>query len=419
MKHLADPAALLASLPAGTTVVVHTACAEPRSLVRALADSAPALDGVNVISMMPMGDTPYCAPGPASHLRLSTFFPGKGLRAALAAGRAQALRHPLSRIPGLFDRGDMKADVLLLQVSPPDEQGFVTLGLSVDYMRAVLRQKPMVIAEVNRWTPTTRGDTRLHVDDIAWFVDATEPPQEVAPAVADEVDERIATHVASLVRDGAVLQVGIGSLPDCVLGKLGHLKHLGLHSGVITEAVQPLIEAGVIDNSRKARFGGVGVTAMAVGTQSFYDFLDRNEAIVFHECSLTHDRALLAGIENLCAINSALQVDLAGNVNAETVDGRRISMPGGLPDFAAGSRRAPGGMSIVALRATFGKDRKSNIVASLGDAPVTAGFEDVDYVVTEFGIAALRAKSAQERARALIAVAAPGAAQTLHTTTPR
>lgn len=408
MKRLHDPGALLATFGEGTTVVLHTACAEPLLLAREVAEHAASMHGVNLLTMMPMGQAPYGEPGPASHLRVATFFPGKGLRAALNAGRVRPLRHPLSAIPGLFDSGSIKADAVLLQVSAPDDTGHVSLGISVDYMRAVLAQAPLVIAEINPRMPQTCGDTRLAVSAIDWFVDATQAPQEVLPVPADAIDEQIARNVAGLLRDGAVLQVGIGSLPDCVMAQLGHLKHLGLHSGVLTDAVRPLIEAGIIDNSTKRRFPGVGVTAMAAGTQSFYDFLHRNPVIEFHPCSLTHNPAVLADIDGLCAINSALQVDLAGNVNAECIDGRQISLPGGLPDFAAGARRAADGISIVALRSSFGKGGTSNIVPRLDvGTPVTVGADDVDFVVTEYGAAMLHGVSARERAAALIAVAHP------------
>lgn len=408
MKRLNDLAAVLAGLGPGRTVVVHTACAEPLRLSRQLAEGAPALAGLNVVAMMPMGLAPYGEAGPASQLRVATFFPGKGLRAALNTGRARPLRYPLSAIPGLFDSGAMQADAVLLQVSPPDDTGHVTLGLSVDYMRAVLAQSLLVIAEINPRLPRTCGDTRLPASRIDWFVEAEGGPQEVPVVPADDVDRQIAHHVAGLVCDGAVLQVGIGSLPDCVLGQLGHLKHLGLHSGVITSPVQTLIESGVIDNSTKKRFRGISVTAMACGTQAFYDFLDGHPGIEFHVCSLTHGAAVLEQIDGLCAINSALQVDLAGNVNAETVAGQRISMPGGMPDFAAGARRARGGVSIVALRSSFGKQAASNIVARLDPAsPATITARDVDFVVTEYGVAALHGGSARQRAAALIAVAHP------------
>ncbi len=408
MKRLDDPGALLAGLPAGSTVVMHSACAEPQRLAREVAANAARMHGANLVTLMPMGLAPYGEPLPAAQLNVATFFPGKGLRAAMNAGRVRALRHRLSEIPALFESGAMRAHAVLLQVSAPDDTGHVSLGISVDYMRAVLGQSPLVIAEINPRMPRTCGDTRLAVSAIDWFVDAVDAPQDMAPAPADAIDEQIARNVASLVRDGAVLQVGIGSLPDCVMGHLGHLRHLGLHSGIVTDPVRPLIEAGVIDNSTKRHFPGVGLTTMAAGTQSFYDFLDGNRAIEFHPCSLTHDAALLAGMDGLCAINSALQVDLAGNVNAECVDGRRISLPGGLPDFAAGARRARAGMSIIALRSCYGKQNASNIVPRLGaEMPVTVGFNDVDFVVTEYGVAALRGLSAGQRAAAIIALARP------------
>ena len=408
MKRLHDPGALLASLPEGCTVVMHSGCAEPQRLAREVAAHAAGMRGANLLTLMPMGQAPYGEPVPATQIHVATFFPGKGLRTALNAGRVRALRHPLSAIPGLFDSGAMKADAVLLQVSAPDETGHVSLGISVDYMRAVLGQAPLVIAEINPRMPRTCGDTRLAVSAIDWFVDAVDAPQEVAPTPADAIDEQIARNVAALVRDGAVLQVGIGALPDCVMGHLGHAKHLGLHTGIITDPVRLLIESGIIDNSRKRHFPGVGLTTMAAGTQSFYHFLHSNGAIEFHPCSLTHDAALLADIDGLCAINSVLQVDLAGNVNAECVDGRQISLPGGLPDFAAGARRARDGMSIIALRSAFGKHNASSIVPRLGTGtPVSVGYADVDFVVTEYGVAALRGLSTRQRADALIALARP------------
>lgn len=408
MKPLQDIGALLGRLGLGCTMVMHSGCAEPPLLARQLAQCASAMQGVQLLTLMPMGQAPYAQPAAAKHLDIATFFPGRGLRQALNAGRVRPLRYPLSAIPTLFDSGAVRADVLLLQVSPPDESGHVSLGISVDYMRSVLAQSPLIVAEVNPRMPATCGDTRLSVQQIDWCIDGTEPVQELAASEVDDVDARIARHVAGLVRDGAVLQVGIGALPDAVLGQLGHLRHLGLHSGIVTESVRPLIESGVIDNSRKIRFAGKSVTTMAGGSQNFYDFLHRNSAIEFHPCSITHASHVLAGIDGLCAINSALQVDLQGRVNAETVNGKMVSLPGGLPDFAAGAVQAKGGVSIVALRSTYGNDGASNIVAELGaDTPVTVGPFDVDFIVTEYGVAPLRAASPQERAASLIAVAHP------------
>jgi len=408
MKRLTEPAAFFAGLGGGVTVVMHSGCAEPPALSRHLAAQASAMKGARLLTLMPMGDPSWASEAATAQLEVATFFPGRGLRAAVDEGRARILRYPLSAIPGLFDRGEIRADVLLLQVSEPDDEGRVSLGVSVDYMHAVLAQSPLVVAEINPRMPRTCGASALHVSQIALCIDAAEPPQTLPPAAGDDVDRRIAQHVAGLLDDRAVLQIGIGSVPDQVLSELGHLKHLGLHSGIVTDAVRPLIESGVIDNSAKARFTGVSVTTMAAGTQGFYDFLHRNTAIEFHSCALTHDRAFLATIDGLCAINSALQVDLAGRVNAERANGRQISLPGGLPDFAAGASRARGGKSIIALRSSFAKGAQSNIVARLGDAaPVTVGPDEVDFVITEYGVAALRATTLAERAKALIAVAHP------------
>jgi 4-hydroxybutyrate CoA-transferase len=414
MKRLSDVGSVLAGLGAGRTVVLHSGCAEPPFLARQVVAHAAAMRGVRLLTMMPMGKAPYGDVGPAAELDVGTFFPGPGLRSAFNAGRVRALRYPLSEIPALFSSGAIRADAALLQVSSPDETGHVSLGVSVDYMRAVLAQAPIVVAEVNARMPRTCGDTLVHVSQIDWFVDATEAPQEIAPSAADAVDEQIARNVAGLVKDGAVLQLGIGSLPDRVLGQLGHLRRLGLHSGIVTDAVRPLIEAGVIDNSTKKRFPGISVATMAGGSRSFYDFLNRNREIEFHPCSLTHDAAVLADIDGLCAINSALQVDLTGQVNAEEVNGRKISLPGGLPDFAAGASRARSGLSIVALRSSFDKGSASNIVARFrASMPATVSPSSVDFVATEYGVAAVRGVSDDVRAAGLIAVAHPEHRETL------
>lgn len=407
MKCLADPSGYFRSLPTGTQMVLHSACAEPLDLARTLAESAPQLKGARLFTLMPMGPTPYADEHGAAHLRVDTFFPGTGLRAALNAGRAHPIRQPLSLIPGLFESRSLTADVLLLQLSPPDANGNFSLGLSVDYMRSVLAQGPTVVAAINPRMPRTRGDTLVSASQIDWYVEAKSPPQALVVAPADGIDQAIAAGVASLIADGDVLQIGIGALPDRVLSRLGHLRHLGVHTGVFTGAMQPLIEAGVIDNSRKRAFRGVSLATMAAGAQSLYDFLHENSAVEFHPCRLTHDRATLAAIENLTAVNTGLQVDLAGNVNAELVNGRHVSMPGGLPDFAAGASQAPGGKSIIALRSTHASGRDSNIVASFCAKACTVPAEHVDFVVTEYGIAHLRQRSPKARARALIAVAHP------------
>jgi len=407
MKRLDDIASLFSGLGPGKSIVLHSGCAEPVGLASSLAEHATSLRDANLYTMMPMGDSPYAYADGSPTYTVNTFFPGVGLRRALNDGRATGLRHPLSQIPDLFDRCQIRADVALLQVSAPDSNGNVSLGISVDYMRAVLRQNPLVIAEVNPLMPATCGDSCIPISSIDWFIEAKNPPQPVPSSTPDAIDERIAENVASLLSDGSVLQVGIGSLPDLVLARLGHLKHLGLHSGIITNAVRPLIESGVIDNSLKNRFQGVSVTTMAAGTQPFYDFLHNNREIEFHPCSLTHAAEMLTSIERLTAINGALQIDLNGSANAERINGRRVALPGGLPDFAAAASSANKGMSIIALRASFKNGAFSNIVAALDASETTLPAEHISHVVTEYGIAAIKGVAAPERAKGLIAIAHP------------
>jgi len=356
---------------------------------------------------MPMGDSPYGNEIPASQLSVETFFPGKGLRSALTAGRVRALRYPLSMVSDLFKTGQITADVLMVQVAPPDNEGNVSLGISVDYVPAVLRQSPVIVAEINPLMPTTCGNTNFPASLIDFFVLATGGPQTMAPGVPDEIDKAIARHVAGLVSDGAIIQTGIGSLPDCVLGQLGHLRHLGLHSGIVTDAVRPLIESGVIDNTTKTRFPGLSVTTTAGGTQEFYDFLHLNSEIEFHPFSVTHDAIFLAEIPRFCSINSGLQIDLMGNVNAEQVGDKRIALPGGMPDFCAGGSKAPNGKSIVVIRSTFG-DCKSNVLPWFDAAtPVTVDASSLTHLVTEFGVAAIAGLTPKRLAASLIEIAHP------------
>jgi 4-hydroxybutyrate CoA-transferase len=407
MRHLEDFQEILPILRPRSTIVLHSACAEPSYLANQLASHAAALREVRLYTMMPMGETPYVA-APAESLHLVTFFPGKGLREAANSGRVEVMRTTLSAIPKLFRDGTVKVDLLMLQLSPPDESGRMSLGISVDYMPAVLAQRPMVIAEINPNMPRTLGDTIVREHQIDYIVQSQSLPQAVPPAEPDAIDQRIADHVAGLISHGEVIQTGIGSLPELVLGKLASLRDLGVHTGVITDALIPLLEKGVVTNATKKQFRGTCVTTMAVGSQNFYKALHQNPAIEFHPCSLTHDFGVLAAIDGFCAINSVLQIDLAGRANAERINGKIISVPGGLPDFAQGATMAKGGKSIIALRATSNGGSRSNILPELAaDAPVTLTANCIDYVVTEYGVARVRGLDPAGSARALIAIASP------------
>lgn len=407
-KPVPDFAELATRVHAGGHIVIHSDFAEPAELVRQLAASAEHYHGVHLHTLMPMAPPAYAEPAAARQFVVDSFFPGSGLRRAVNDGLVNVRRCTLAQIPGFFSSGDITADMLLLQVSPPDRNGIVSLGVSVDYMREVLAQKPIVVAQINRHMPFTLGNTQLRWDAIDYALECDEPLLEFPVVAADAVDSAIARHVAGLIEDGDVLQTGIGALPDAVIASLSHLQHLGIHTGILTAPWQSLIEKGVVDNSSKREFKGKSVTTMAGGDEPFYRFLERNTAIEFQPCSITHDFSVLSAIDRLCAINSVLQIDLNGRANAESVGGRLISAPGGLPDFARGARHAERGKSIIALRSSFKDGKVSNIVTSLDPGvPVTIDGAVIDYVVTEYGAAKIRDLAGEQRARALMNIAHP------------
>jgi 4-hydroxybutyrate CoA-transferase len=275
-------------------------------------------------------------------------------------------------------------------------------------MGAVLEQKPLIVAEINTQMPRTHGPVQLPSHAIHSAIDVDAPLHQNTPVQGDELELRIAQHIASLVNSGDVLQLGIGALPDMVLSQLGHLRHLGLHSGIVTDAVRPLIDAGVIDNSTKREHKGKCIATMAGGTAEFYRYLDGHPLFEFHPCNHTHSQPTLSRIEGLCCINSVLQVDLCANANAQTMAGRLIATPGGLLDFAQGASQAPRGKSIIALRSANRDGTVSNIVDSFDpETPRSLTALDLDYIVTEYGVAAVRGMSPEQLRRNLCAIAHP------------
>lgn len=398
----------LAALPPQPTIVIHTGFAEPALLTAQLAECAPRLSGARVYVFMPMGDAPYASPEATQHLQVHAFFPGKALRKPIGAGRVTPNMTRFSQVPDLFARGEIRADLLLLQVSEADAQGRHSLGLAVDYMPAVLAQQPVVVAEVNPQVPRTHGSTWLAPSQLQFALAHDAAPLTSERAQGDALEQQIAQHVAGLVESGDVLQLGIGALPDLVLGQVSHLQHLGLHSGILGDAVRPLIESGVVDNSSKREHAGTTITTMVGGSADFYRWLHDNPAVQLHPCNHTHGLSTLAAIDQLCCINSVLQMDLSGRANAQSVGGRLISTPGGLLDFARGARAAARGKSIIALRSANADATVSNILRTLDPQdPVSLQASDIDHVVTEYGVATLRGQSPEGVARALRAIAHP------------
>ena len=414
MKPITHLEQALAQLPPQPTVVIHTGFAEPEALAAQLAECAPQLSGAKVYVFMPMGDAPYASIEATRHLQVHAFFPGKALRKPIAEGWVTPNMTRFSQVPDLFERGQIKADLVLLQLSEAAADGRHSLGLAVDYMPAVLAQAPVVVAEINPKIPRTHGATWLQPSQIDFALPSSATPLCSERADGDALEQQIAEQVASLVQSGDVLQLGIGALPDLVLGQVGHLQHLGLHSGILGDAVRPLIESGVVDNSTKREHRGHTVTTMVGGSADFYRWLDNNEAVQFHPCNHTHTLPTLAAIDQLCCINSVLQIDLSGRANAQSVSGRLISTPGGLLDFAQGASAAKRGKSIIALRSANRDATVSNILTALDpNDPVSLQASDIDYVVTEYGVARLRGESPTNIARNLRAIAHPNFRQDL------
>lgn len=403
LTHLSD---ILSQLGPGEPITLHSATANPTRLARQLAESAPKLAEPQVYSLMPYGPVPYADAPARDFLQIATSLPGPGLRPAMEAGRVVALRQPLSAMPSMFPAGT-QAGVVLLRVSPPDASGRCNLGVAVDYMPAAIAAARFVVAEVVPGLPVIPGDGWVDVDRIDAWLPAEDGPYQMKFPDADAVDIDIAKHVVSLLEDGDVIQTGAGALPEQVLRQAAHLKSLGLHTGIMTDGARTLMEAGVIDNSRKGHLPGVSVATMAVGTAELYAFMDRNPAVFLASCAVTHAKDVLRQVQPLKAINGALQVDLQGRVNAEWAGSRQVSLPGGLPDFARAAAAQAQGLSVIALRSCDRRGGSAIVPALAPERPCSLEPHEVDCYVTEYGVAHMRGCSEDERRRALIAIAHP------------
>ena len=402
------PAEALEAVTSGGRVWIQSGCGTPSTLVQALVARAPELRDVEVVHMMTLGSADYTKPEYAGVFRHRGMFLGANVREAVAAGRADYTPIFLSEIEGLFTSGALPLDVCLMQVSPPDEHGYVSLGTTVDCTLTATRCASTVIAEVNERMPRTHGDTFIHVSRISAFVETSRPLLELPSEPFTDLHLRVARNVASLIPDGATLQTGIGGIPDAVLTCLGDKRDLGIHTEMFSDGVIELIESGVINGERKSLHRGKAVAAFVLGTKRLFDFLDDNPSLEFRPICYTNDPFVVAQNERMVAINSALQVDLTGQVCADSIGTRPYSGFGGQMDFIRGASRSKGGVPIIALPSTAKKGTVSRIVPVLepGGGVVTSR-GDVHYVVTEHGIAYLHGKTLRERAAALIAIADP------------
>jgi len=388
----------------GETVGWAEATAEPVFLTRLLDAQAPRCAPFRVFFPLTFGSV-----FAADHRNVTvTALGGAGAgRRFFAGGADNVLPANISDLPGLVASGRLPIDVVLLQVTGPDRHGRYNAGLGIEHLGAALARARLVVAQLNPELPWTEGDTVLDAAAIDLLVPAAEPPLELPARSPSPVDRAIAGHVARLVPDRATIELGLGAIPEAVAHALGAKRGLGVHSGAIGDGVAALMESGAVDNTHKEIDAGVTIGTMLMGTRRLYRFADRNPAIRLRATSYTHDALVLGNFRRFVAINGALEVDLTGQVNAETAGGRHIGTVGGQMDFVRAANRAAEGRSIIALQATNRDRSRSRVVARLADGVVTTPRAEADVVVTEHGIAELRGRTLGERARALIEIADP------------
>ncbi|MGA8646026.1 MAG: acetyl-CoA hydrolase/transferase C-terminal domain-containing protein [Candidatus Sulfotelmatobacter sp.] len=398
----------LRCVESGMRVYIQPGCAEPETLVEALMRRGPFVQDVEIVHMMTMGAAPYVAPEMAGHFRHNAMFIGGNVRQAINEGRADYTPIYLSEIEELFESGAMPLDVALLELSPPDSHGFCSFGVGVDTSLTAAKYARYVVAQINDQMPRTYGDSFIHVNELDTVVDSSRPLCAIKRPVVTEMHVDIARNVAGLIEDGAVLQTGIGGIPDAVLPFLMDRKDLGIHSELVSDGVIPLIEAGVLTGARKNFDPRKIILGFALGTKDLFDFVDNNPIFEFHPTAYTNKPALIARNDNMVAINSALQIDLTGQVCSDSIGTRFYSGIGGQVDFLLGAGRSKGGKSIIAISSTAKNGSVSRIVPMLSPgAGVVTSRGLIRYVVTEYGVAHLHGKTIRERAQALIDIAHP------------
>ena len=392
----------------GMRVFIGSGCAAPQALIKALAARGPEVYDVEVIHLLTWGPAPYADPSLLSNFRHNAFFIGPNVRDAVNEGFADYTPISMSEVPGLFRHRVLHLDVALIQVSPPDEHGFCSYGVSVDVVKAAVENADHVVAEVNPRMPRTLGDSFVHLTQLSTIVASDEPLLEHAPAPISPEALKIAEFIASLVEDGSTLQTGIGDIPAAVLQALAAKRDLGLHTEMFTDGVIPLIESGVLNGRLKTVLPGKAVASFCFGTRQLFDYIHNNPLFEFRPTEFTNDPFNIAANRKMVAIASALEVDLTGQVCADSLGDKFYSGFGGQLDFMRGAARSEEGKPIIALPSTSTDGTTSRVVARLRPgAGVVTTRADVHYVVTEYGVASLHGKSVRERTLALIHIAHP------------
>jgi len=412
-SRIVSPEEAVTKIQSGNRVFLTGNCSVPQEILVALVKYAPNLHDVEICQALSVGPADYVAPEMQGHLRVNTMFISANIRKAVQEGRADFTPVLLSEFPLLFRNKILPLDVALVHVSPPDEHGFCSLGIEVGLTKSPAESAKMIIAEVNEQMPRTLGDSFIHVSRLNWIVPTnyTLPEMKMGSEGNDEVTEKIAGYIADLVPDGAVMQMGIGAIPDAVLKYLYHKKDLGVHSELFSDGVIELVEAGVITNARRSIHRGKITAGFIIGTNRLYRWVHDNPLIELHPTEYINDPFVIAQNERQVAINSAIEVDLTGQVCADSIGPKMFSGIGGQLDFIYGASRAKGGVPIIALPSTATmKDGTlvSKIVSMLKPgAGVVTGRNHVHYVITEYGVADLYGKTLRQRAQALINIAHP------------
>jgi acyl-CoA hydrolase len=405
---IVTPEEAVAGIRSGDSVYVHCAAATPSFLLDALVARAPELNDVKMIHLHTEGPGPHLQPEMAGHFRHLALFIGPNARAAVNEGRAEYVPVFLSDVPDLFRSRLMPLDAVLVNVSPPDEHGFCSLGTSVVAMPSAIPAARVVIAQLNKSMPRTLGESFVHVDDIDLAIEVDQPPYAYHDPEIGDVERRIGEYVAGLIPDGATLQMGIGAIPTAVAKQLVDKRDLGIHTEMMTDVVVDLVEAGVVTGMAKERNRGKIVATFMMGTEKLYRFVDNNPMVEMRPTDFTNDTHVIRSFRRMTAINSAIAIDLTGQVCADSIGWRMYSGVGGQMDFIRGAALAPQGRPIIALPATAAGGTVSRITPFLqeGSGVVTTR-PHVRTVVTEFGVAQLYGKSIRERAKELIGIAHP------------
>ena len=403
-----SPAEAVAGIGSGQQVYVHCAAATPSVLLDALVARASELSDVGMIHLHIEGPGPHLTPAMASHFRHRALFVGPNARAAVNEGRADYVPVFLSDVPRLFDRGTLPLDAVLVNATMPDRHGFCSLGVSVEAIHAAIRAARTVVVQLNRAMPRTLGESFIHVSDIDLAVEVDVPPYEHITAPVGDVEMRIGEYVAELVPNGATIQLGIGAIPAATAIALHGHRDLGIHTEMFTDPVVDLVEAGVVTGARKERNRGKIVTAFLMGTRRLYDFVHDNPMVEMRSVDFTNDTHVIRSFDAMTAINSAIEVDLTGQVVADSIGSRIYSGVGGQMDFIRGAALARDGRAIIALPSTAAGGTVSRIAPTLGvGAGIVTTRAHVQTVVTEYGVAELFGRSLGERASALVDIAHP------------